>query len=209
MKLYDNSGGFWTDIVIKRNNPQNTIKNYFLPDENSARIIGQEMISSIKGGARNQILFKRRGGKVIALSKPSGSYSFGILKRISPNGVPYEQLSHMTLWLRKNQKGINRSEAFILRETSRHILDGIRILSIKNHPRSGGFTVTVGWSGENENIAEKQNSGFTAENPLNEYGIVSAKLSDVEIPARPFIGFQDEFREVLEKMMNSLTRIYG
>ena len=193
MRLVDRSGGFFTNLIIKKVNPDLVITQSFIPDELLMKKIGDEAISSIKGSVKHKFVVRRQNGKLVFNTFPSGSYLFGIQKRISPDGTPFQPLSKATMAIRqwKAEKGqiTFRGAAFILRETSRHIMEGLRIKYLSKSPR-GGKRVEIGWTGENERIANLQNDG-SAEN--KNPAIHSDK--DAPIPARPFRGFSEEFRE--------------
>src|SRR5882672_5214621 len=162
------------------------------------KLLAKEAISSIKGSVKSNIIVQRKNGILIYKATPVGIYSFGILKRISPDGKPYEELKDTTLNKVRKWKGITRGPSFILRETSRHIFEGLHIKSFTIAPR-GGKKIVIGWSGEDEEIANKQETGFTTINPVTEYFGVQG-LKDVTIPARPFRGFQREFVDLFHSV---------
>ncbi len=204
MKLEDNSGGFWTDLIIHKRGAAFAIKQHLIPDERFTKLIADETISAIRGSTKHKLVVERKNGKISYHLFGNGNYSEGIIQGISPDGTPYEPLSKTTLKFRK-WKGITRGVSFILRETSEHILNGLKILSFTSRP-NGGKSVEVGWTGEDERIALLQNNGIPDNpNPSSSFrGVASDRKSPV--PARPFIGFSEELKENLNSFLKAFLR---
>lgn len=192
MKLKDNSGGFWTDLIIRNRNIDMIIKQHLMPDEKLTRIMAEEMISAIKGSRKHKLVVVRNNGKINYSLVENGSYSTGILKNTSPDGTPYEPLHRLTLKKRK-WIGNERGASYILRKTSEHIFNGLHIKKLTRAPR-GGKRAEIGWSGEDERIANIQNNG----DPNNTFPFFGKTLngdlfeSPAPIPARPFRGISIE-----------------
>lgn len=147
--------------------------------------IGQEMVNAIKGG------YKRMSG--------GERYTTGIRRQRSPDGQSHEPLLSFTLnkmrpW--KEKMGIiprARGANFILRETSQHILGGIRILSTTKN------RVTVGIrDAKSREISELHNrpEGF------------DAKLGNfsVTVPSRPHWGISKALRGNMNLLFNRWIR---
>lgn len=193
MKLIDRSGGIWSRLIIRKASPDLVIRQSIVPDEKLTKSMASETINSIKGSTRSQFVVKRINGKLIHHRFPSGRYEYGILQRKTPEGEDYLPLKDTTLEIRK-WKGVQRGAAFILRETSKHIFEGLKIKSFTLGPR-GGKKVIIGWSGESEEIAVKQHYG----DPLN-----LLRGRPAPIPPRPFRGFQ---RQLIETFGNIIRQI--
>lgn len=203
MKLEDNSGGFWTDLIIHRRGASYAIKQHLIPDERFTKIIADETISAIRGSTKHKLVVERRNGKISYHLFNNGNYSEGILQGRSPDGTPYEPLSPTTLKFRK-WKGISRGASFILRETSQHILNGLKILSFTSRP-NGGKSAEVGWTGEDAEIARAQNDGFATASPATGFA-GKQTVNSVQIPARPFIGFSEELKENLQSFLDAFLK---
>jgi hypothetical protein len=190
VKLVDNSSGFWTDVIIRRINPDMVIRQHFEPSIELMTILGNEMISSVKGSVKHNITvgMSNEGQKTIH-SFPSGSYQYGIMKQTDPDGNPLAPLSDNTIRIRREEKQNNRGYAFILRETSQHIFEGlkIKVLNLKS--------VVIGWTGEDEQRVTENANEREVENPAITYWHVNAKKKTVTVPARDVRGLSDEFRE--------------
>lgn len=203
MRIVDNSGGLWTNIIKHRMEPGMAIRQNYIPDERVTKLLAEEVISSIKGSTKHKFSVKHIAGKLVIARFGSGTYSNGILKRKSPDGTDYIPLSQTTLDIRKID-GNNRGAAFILRETGQHIMNGLKILKLTLGPR-GGKLAEIGWDGENEEIAMKQNKGFSTvtvrENKQGE-----KRFTTTEVPARPFIGISEELQNNLQTFWNKITR---
>lgn len=214
MKLRDNSGGIWGEIILKRKNPEVVLREVALPgDPRFARLMAEEAISAIKGSVKHILLVDRSQGKVQYRRVNAGnSYSTGILKRISPDGTPYPVveeggglLKESTLRHREYKQEVgdtvtSRSGAFVLRETSQHIFNGLKVKEI-TVTRNGARAV-IGWQGENEIIALKRNRQSETGASLW-FGQIPKWSKTVE--ARPFIGLSQEFVDVFEQFVNQLA----
>lgn len=215
MKIVDNEGGFWTNVVLRKTTAAQAIENRVIPTSEFMRIIGKEMMNSTKGGNKHRITVGRGlGGKHTYHSFVSGTYQTGIRKRISPDGVPFAPLSETTLRIRKEVKGITRGAAFILRETSKHILEGIKILKITKN------SVTTGWTGEDEKLVRLNENDRSVENPsylmnrdrvgdLFSSGSSSGRniLEPVFVPARKVRGFSQELLHNLSDTINRFLKL--
>jgi len=201
MKIRDKSGGFWLNI-IQRRNPEVAFEQNYMPDRNLTNLLGQEIISGIKGAKRHKFMVRHLNGKLVVSKVPNGDYSTGILKRKSPDGTPYEPLSETTLQLRK-LAGNNRGPSFILRETSKHIYEGLKILSVNFGKKRS--SVSIGWEGENAERAAEHNKGFDYTvrymNKQNE-----GRQYKITIPARPFIGISEEVVTTLQQMWRKVAK---
>ena len=190
MRLIDNSGGFWGDIIIRNVNPDMVIKQHFEPSPELMEILGDEMISAVKGSVKHTVVVEQdNDGHKTINAFGNGSYQYGILKGTDPDGEPLKPLSDNTLRIRKEEKQIDRGETFILRETSQHILQGLMIKSLNNK------SVVIGWTGEDEEIVIANATDREVENPAITYWGVNAKRKKVPVPARDIRGLSDEFRE--------------
>lgn len=153
-------------------NPSEGVPEAFM--ERLSRMLALEAISSIRGGGISPYPVRR-----IALYRKISwymdrsvltLYPYGILHRTSPDGTPYAPLKERTLTVFRKIKSINRGSDYILRETDKHILNGLRVL--KNS--SAGFE--IGYKdNESKRIAA-----------INHFG-------DNNTPARPFMGLQDAY----------------
>jgi hypothetical protein len=212
-KIKDNANGFWIEFIKRKGSTELFLRQNVVPDSRLMRIVGQEAISSIKGSIKHKITFKYYYGKLLLNRLSNGSYSFGITKRISPNGQPYQKLDETTLKQRilKSYIGefeVARNKNFILRETSSHIMRGLKIKSSMQTRKASG--IVIGYPDvENEKIANLQNKGgrvstrwlFASEFDRD---LILNKMKTSEIPARPFIGFQKEFIDNYFSMMKDL-----
>ncbi len=193
MRLKDNADGFWIEFINRRKSPEQFLRQNLIPDAKVMKVLGEEAISSVKGSVKHKIVVKKVANKGVVVHSFSthGTYPYGILKRQSPNSENYPDLEDATLRHRKwkAKEGIIpsfRGKDFIERETSKHIMDGLKIKSTKETNKSA--SVTIGWTGENERIANVQDKG----------GVVTSlwfdkELKTSEIPAHHFIGFQQIF----------------
>lgn len=201
MRIKDNSGGFWTDIIVKRKSPLVTVRQNYIPDENVARVIAKEAVSAIKGSNKGRFSVSHRNGKLTVSRFSSERYSTGILQRKSPNGKDYLPLSEATLQMRKLD-GNNRGPSFILRETGKHIMDGLKVLSISK--TRNGSKAEVGWSGDNAQRAAEHNAGFIV-TYTNKRG--EQRSYDIPVPARPFIGLSKEFLKNINGLWNRIAKV--
>jgi len=200
MKLIDNSGGFWTNLIVRRKNADLAISQNLLPNSQMMRVVANEAISSIKGSTKHKIIAKLTNGELTLQSSTNGEYSYGIKKRISPDGTPYERLSNTTLRMRKwkaehGEIPSARGADYILRETSKHIYNGLKVLSVKIGRKNA--YAEIGWTGEDETIAKIQDGGDT----ITEHW----SGQEVVLPPRPFRGFQQEF---IDNFFNILNQVY-
>lgn len=203
-RLKDNSGGFWTEFINRRFNPSQFLRQNFIPNTKVMRKIGEEAISSVKGSNKHKIVIKRVHNNVVVHSfSTHGTYPNGIIKRLSFDGEEYPELKHSTLRHRewKAEHGlipVNRGPQFIERETSQHILNGLKVKSVNAYRKRAD--VTIGWQGKNEQIADVQNKG----------GAVTSQWFDdmktSEIPPHRFIGFQQQFKDNFYSIMKEFLR---
>jgi len=194
MRLIDNSGGIWSEIILRRKSMNLVIKQRVIPDDQLTKGLGLEAIDSVKGGPKHKFVIKSDGkGGVVFHRFTSGTYKYGIQKRISPDGKPYVELNKATIRHREF-KGIARGAAFILRETSSHILNGLKILK-QARAAKGGKSIEIGWIGEDEKLAQLHDKG----GEVTSSWFNTEKTS--EIPARPLRGFQPEFVENFRRIM--------
>lgn len=184
-RLQDNSNGFWFELIRRKKNPDLVIKQRFVPNDALMRTLGNEAISSIKGSVKHKVAFSVVNNNPVFHAFASGQYPRGIIKRISPEGQPYEPLAESTIRHRKF-KGIGRGSQFILRETSQTILAGLKIKKLTRPPQ-GGKRVEIGWSEVNEEIVRLQDEGGTV---ISEF---FGKEKESEIAPRPFRGWQPMF----------------
>lgn len=201
-RLIDKSGGFWTDFINRRKTPAQFIKQNLIPDSRIMRKVGEEAISSVKGSVKHKIVIKYLHGNLVMNSFSNGSYSNGILKRRSIDGDEYEPLKDSTLRSRewKASEGLissNRGADFIERETSNHILNGMKVKSVNETSKTA--SCTIGWEGENEVIADAQDKGKEVTTQWFDKGELTVK-----VPAHHFIGFQKEFIDNYFDMMSQL-----
>lgn len=209
MKLVDKSGGFWTNIIMRKMDPAIAFRQNYIPDENITRLFAEETMSAIKGSVKHKISVTHVAGKLVVARFNNGTYSTGILKRTSPDGTPFVPLNPLTLELRKAE-GNNRGAAFILRATGKHIMDGLKILKLTTAPKGGKFA-EIGWSGENAVIAVKQNEGFqethaTVKHKSKEDGRKNVTAITSVVPARPFIGISEELQNNLQQWWNRIAK---
>ena len=198
-RLIDRSGGFWTEVILKKKPMELVIRQNLIPDRRAMEMIGKEAISSIKGGRKSRLNVVMKGGRLVYHRYGSGTYPFGIQKRISPDGTPYEPLKDITLRHRKYKADLGeiptaRGESFILRETSAKIFKGVIVKRVTTTSR-GIAEVVVGFL--NQKLALKHDQGGNARSPL--FG----KVKVAKIPARPFIGLQKSFVDNFHKMFGS------
>lgn len=204
MKLIDNSGGIWTNLITRRINPDLVIKRAIIPNEKLVKEMANEAISSIKGSIKHRFKIGRVNGELIFNKFPSGTYEYGILKRKSPDGEDWEELNPLTLKHRefKFKEGkIDqvRGKSFILRETSKHILNGLKIKKIRRK-FSGGQTIEIGWDSKNEEIVRLQNDGGSV---FDEW---FDTFKSSFIPSRPFRGFQKQLRENFRNILEQIRK---
>jgi len=203
MKIVDRSNGFWLNILTKRTSPEVAFEQNYMPDPTMTRLLGEEIISGMKGSTKHKFMVRHMNGKLVISRVPNGKYQTGILRRTSPDGTPYVPLSESTLAIRKID-GNTRGPAFILRETGKHIMDGLKIITSSfGRKRS---KMSIGWTGEDAEIAAKQNKGFEEARP---YRTSTDELRDfsVIIPARPFIGISEEVQTVLQQAWNKIGKV--
>lgn len=148
--LFRPSDTLWRQLLTSEQTPASILRRYARPD------------TMLRGRLADEIIKAHRGIR---------PYPFGLLRRRSPDGRPYKPLSDVTLEFRRFM-GNPRGPNFILRQTGRHILRGLRVLY------SGPRKIRVGWTGRAGALAALQHTGRerTAEGS--------------PIPARPHIGFQ-------------------
>lgn len=210
MKLKDNSGGIWTNIILKRMGAEASLRASASPSPELLNIVGHEMVNSIKGSFKRYVVVDTTNGIKVVVSKQKGSYQNGILKKSTPEGRAFKPLADSTIAIRRVYKNNTRGREFILRETSMRILKGLGILRLsRNYRQSAG--VVVGWANpEDSEIALKQHNGFDAPNPILEYGdmdkvgrMLGSKKppKPVTIPARPFIGYSKELQQNIYNIM--------
>jgi hypothetical protein len=191
MKLKDNSGGFWGDLIVRNKNVDMIVKQHLIPDENFTKIMALEAISAIKGSTKHKLNVIRNESGIHYNLVSDGSYSTGIMKNMSPDGTPYELLHRLTVKDRK-WHGINRGANYILRKTSEHIFNGLKIKRFTVAPK-GGKRVEIGWTGENEKIALIQDQG----DPNNKYTFPNGFVTDAPIVARKFRGYSEELVQTI------------
>lgn len=174
------------------------IRRHFLPSKVVTRAIAQEAISSVRGGKRNRIVFSRTQGIITFRKVRAGEYPWGIKKNISPSGEQFESLTEDTLRHRKF-KNIKRGPTFILRETSKNIYGGLKILEItKGRLRASS---TIGWTGKAAELVAMFEAGFS---PLDTswFGHDPPDgFSEIQVAPRRVRGFQPAFRENLYMIM--------
>ena len=194
MRLIDNSGGIWGEVITKKKNMNLVLKQRLIPNDALMRALGEEAISSVKGGIKHKFTLANNGrGKVVFHKFNSGTYKFGIQKRISPDGELYEELKDSTIRHRE-WKGNFRGKLFALRETSLNIMKGLKIVFLARAAK-GGKQVQIGWTGKSEELAQIQDQGDVVTSEWFD------KVMTSVIPARPFRGFQSEFIEHFKKIM--------
>lgn len=197
VKIIDRSGGMWIDMIKRRKNADLVLRQRLLPDENTMRMIGEEMISSVRGSVKHKFqvagLQSQSGVNIIVHRFSNGSYRYGILKHTSPDGTPLEPLKESTIRHRE-YKGINRGPVFLLRETSRHIYEGLKVKFINIGKRR--HEVGVGWTGENEKLVQQHEVGFVATTPFFDKSPEKGLL----VPARPIRGFSRELIDNLREL---------
>jgi hypothetical protein len=199
--IKDNSGGFW--LAGMRKGFDFVIKDDLIPKPVVARLIGKELLSSVKGGTKHKIGVKFVNGQSHWHLFPYGTYSYGIAKRISPDGTPYIPLSDETIRHRKwkAKEGIisvARNRSYILRETGKHIFNGMEVSLVI--PQRGQTRIEIRFKdADSLAIAKIQNEGKLG---VKTPWFKKTKVSD--IPARPFIGIQQEFIDNLEFIINQL-----
>lgn len=179
------------------------IKDDIIPKSTVARLIGKELINSVKGGNKHKITATYKNGRASYHFFTNGSYPYGIAKRTSPDGTPYKSLENSTMrrriWEAKVGGYSPRDRRYILRETSKHIFNGM-VVSLPIIQR-GQTRIEIRWKdAESERIAKVQNEGR-----LNHHSDWFDNVQyPVEIPARPFIGFQDEFARNFHYILKQL-----
>jgi len=198
-RLIDRSGGVWSEIITRRKNANLVITQRVIPDERLMFMIGEEAVSSIKGSIKHKFSITSSNGKVHFARFHNGTYPYGIMKRISPDGEKFEPLSETTVKERE-WSGVDRGRPFILRRTSEHIMEGLKVLYQSRGPR-GGKRVEIGWRGEDERLAILNDKGGSVTTDLFDRG-----PKTVNIPARPFRGFQEEFIRNFYDIMAQVLR---
>ena len=202
MRIEGKNKKFWADIIQRRADPELVFKQNYVPDVKVARMLAQESMNAIKGGVKHKFSVQHINGKLVVAKFANGSYSTGIMKRKSPNGTDFIPLSPVTLEIRK-MDGITRGPAFILRETGKHIMNGLKILSSREGRK--GSEVTIGWRGENEQRAKEHNEGFSIDHSrINSRGEKSNW--QIDVPARPFIGLSEELKSNLYSFWNKIAK---
>ena len=101
-----------------------------------------------------------------------------------------------------------RGQAFAMRETSKHIYNGLGLIE------AGNEYAYVGWKGYHEDygipistIALKQHRGFAQTfTAARIQGMTFGEDVSTVVPARPFIGLQPHFFKVTERMAELLGR---
>lgn len=200
MRLVDNSGGFWGDIIIRKINPDIVVKQRLEPSLQLMTILGKEMISAVKGSTKHNITVttSKDGVKTIHAFS-SGSYKYGLIKGTDAAGNALEPLSESTLRIRDEQKNVQRDGKFILRETSKHILDGLKIKILNKK------SVQIGWNAKDEELVNLNATEREVENPAITYWGINAKRKTVHVAGREFRGLSDEFREQFIQIMQTYT----
>jgi len=187
VKINDRSGGFWIEGM--RKGFDMVIKDDLIPKSTVARLIGKELVNSVRGGNKHKITATYKNGRASYHFFTNGSYPYGIAKHKSPDGSPYAPLSDETIrhrkWKAKEGKlDVARDRRYILRETGEHIYDGMTV-SLPIIQR-GQTRIEVRFN--DPKIARIHNEGRAS---YSSPWFKTTKTS--RIPARPFIGFQDEF----------------
>jgi hypothetical protein len=202
--LIDNSPTkFFTKVFLRGEDIEMSLRTSFLPDPAFMTELAKEGMNAVKGSQKSKLIVTMRDGMRTVRRVGVSTYEDGIIKASTPDGMAYHQLSESTLKIRREVKHIVRGAQYILRETSQHILNGLHIIRMqRNYRQSAG--VSIGWSGENAEIAKRQNDGFTAINPMEEFMTMnraermstmgSGSAKDVDIPARKFMAFSREFQ---------------
>jgi hypothetical protein len=205
VKLTDNSGGFWADIIIRRKSADMALRSRVEPNIAVMEVLGNEMIQSVKGGAKSLYNFTRSAeGDVIVTKIPCGDYKFGIAKGTDYTGAPLAPLSEVTLKIREKVKGISRKGAFILRETSEHIFNGLHITHLAGKSNTSGRNrVEIGWNKFDEQLVMLNEQDRMVTNPLVEYRGKDISAPDVFVAARKIRGYSAELRENIIQILHN------
>lgn len=187
MKLIDNSGGIWANLLLRCKSPAQVLQNRFRPDPALMNALGSEAISSIRGSTKHEFAIYLINGQPRYHSFPSGRYPFGMLSNTTQEGKPFAPLADSTL-RNRYQKGNKRGASFILRETSKHIYYGLKKLGYKRTKTRD--QIEVGWDGENAEIVKLHERGFSTTNPMFNREVEKRAH---QVPARKVRGFQEEF----------------
>ena len=198
MRLRDNSGGIFTELLVKKKSPEVVLRQSFYPSPRMMTMVGQELIRSIRGDHSNKIMVRVRNGRLIPYMVANGQYPYGLLKEKSPDGTDYIPLEKATKNVRKYEKGISHDR--ILMETGKHLYSGLKIIKQTSGAR-GRQEVIIGWTGEDAEIALIQHNG----DPDN-YIEFRGQEYDAPIPPRPFIGIQQKFKLMFAKMYRNYFR---
>ncbi len=195
MYLTDKSNGFWGELIIKRTIPRIVLNQRFGSNLQLMRILAKEAIYSIQGSVRHSVAIIIKNNKPTYHAFPVGRYQFGMLSNTGPGGVPLRKLKDSTIRKREFQ-GNPRGEEFILRETSQHIYNGIKVLNVTDN------SFLVGWEGEDEQIVLKHEQGFVATDPM-----FDGKTQGIGavIPPRKIRGLQAQFRETCAEILRRLV----
>lgn len=204
MKLMDKSGGFWTNLIVRQQSGDLAIEQSLIPNERLMRKLGEEAISSIKGSVRHTIVTILVDGKLTFNTSQNGTYPYGIFKRTTPDGEPYQPLDLSTLRYREwkfeqGEADVNRGKSFILRETSTRIVGGLHIQNLRHGNITAG--VDIGWDGHDEEVALLQDKGGETSTPWFDEGDRT-----VQIPARHFRGFQEEFMNNFYSILDEIFK---
>lgn len=206
MKLRDASGGFWSEMILNKKSATQVITQRITPNQGLMVAIGNEAISSIKAGPKHNYSIVRKvgsiGGSPVYHGFGTGNYKYGIQTRTTPQGVPYTPLSEVTLKIRREAKGITRGAEYILRETSKHIMQGLKVKYVSKVGGFGGGAkrVEIGWSGLDEELIMMNEKNRKIPNPIKRIKPDST-APDVLVPARKVRGFSAEFVNNLQQMI--------
>lgn len=155
------------------------------------RYIGNEIISGFKGLSAKKAIVNREGR---VTTRAAGVYPYGISKRRSPDGTPYEPLKESTLRSRKRE-GISRGEGFILRET-----DGL-YKGLVAVPTPKG--VDVRHSSPDDNAKSLLHEEGRSRHPSGLYTSKDGSPVNVAIPARPHRATQ---KKVLDNIKSAVEQ---
>jgi hypothetical protein len=198
MKLTDRSGGFWTDIIVRRKNANLALSSRIVPPIEVKEAIGQEIINSIKGSVKSSYSFNRNeDGSLVMVRVPKGTYQYGLAKGTDSNGRELAPLSPVTIIIREKVKNVSRKSAFILRETNQHIYDGLHIKFIAGSGNiSGAHKIEIGWDGFDEELVRMNEQSRMVDNPLSLMNKNTGQsFKQVQVPGRKFRGFSEELKE--------------
>jgi hypothetical protein len=165
-------------------------------------ILAKEAISSIRGSIKHTVVQIRTGSEPIVGPArvayhvfPVGRYPFGMLSNTTSSGMPLRKLKQSTL-RKREYEGNPRGKEFILRATSQHIYNGLKVLSVNEN------SFSVGWEGEDEIIVRKHEQGFVADTPMfdgKKQGIGAI------VPPRKIRGLQTSYRENVAEILRRLV----